>query len=161
MSSFDRRTLIAALAALPLAGCNFRPVYGPGGSGEVIRNRIRVAAPDTRIEFELVARLEDRLGFGSAYDLSYDLAISERDIAIDGANNIDRVNIVGALSYAVRAAGTDRVVDAGELSTFTSYATTASPVATASARRDAEDRLAVVLADQLVSQLIATAQGWA
>ena len=40
------------------------------------------------------------------------------------------------------------------------YATTASPVATASARRDAEDRLAVALADQLVTRLIAGAPSW-
>lgn len=161
MLSFDRRTLVLALAALPLGACNFRPVYGPGGSGNVIRNRIRVAAPETRIEFEMVARLEDRLGVGSAYELTYTLTIGQRDIAIDGAENIERINVVGALIYAVREAGTGRVVDSGELSTFTAFATTASPVATASARRDAEDRLAVVLADQLVSQLIATASGWA
>lgn len=160
MSSFDRRTLIVALAALPLAACNFRPVYGPGGSGNVIRNRIRVAAPDTRIEFELVARLEDRLGVGNAYDLGYTLTINQRDIGIDGAENIDRINVVGALNYAVREAGTGRVVDSGEFSSFAAYATTLSPVATASARRDAEDRLAVILADQLVSQLIASASGW-
>ncbi len=160
MSSFNRRTLIVALASLPLGACNFTPVYGPGGSGRVIRNQIRVAAPDTRLEFELVARLEDRLGIGSAYDLSYALDTSQRNIAIDEAENIDRINVVGSLAFTVTEAATGRVVETGDVSSFTAYATTASPVATASARRDAEDRLAVVLADQLVSRLIAGAPGW-
>ncbi len=155
-----RRTLLLGLAALPLAGCNFQPVYGSGGSGEVIRNRIRVADPSTRLEFELVSRLEDRLGTGAAYDLTYALEIGQRNVAIDGADNIDRINIVGELSFAVREVGSGRVVQEGAVATFTAYATTPSPVATVSARRDAEDRLAVALADQLVSRLIAGASGW-
>lgn len=158
-----RRTLLLGLAALPLAavgGCNFQPVYGPGGSGEVIRNRIRVADPSTRLEFQLVSRLEDRLGTGTAFELTYGLEIRQRNVAIDGADNIDRINIIGELSFAVREAGSGRVVQEGAVATFTAYATTPSPVATASARRDAEDRLAVALADQLVSRLIAGASGW-
>ncbi|WP_224816849.1 LPS assembly lipoprotein LptE [Hasllibacter sp. MH4015] len=160
MSSFNRRHLLLGLGALPLGACNFQPVYGNGGSGDVIRNRITVAAPDTRLEFEMVARLEDRLGVGGAYSLSYDVTTSTRNVAIDGAENIDRINVIGSLAFTVREAGTGRVVQTGEVSTFTAYATTASPVATASARRDAEDRLAVALADQVVSRLIAGAPGW-
>lgn len=158
MSLFDRRHLLLSLAALPLAGCQFRPVYGPGGSGEVIRNQIRVADPSTRMEFELVARLEDRLGTGSTYDLSYEIDTSQRNVVVDGAENIDRINLSGTLSYSVRQGSL--VVQSGDVSTFTAYATTASPVATESARRDAQDRLAVALADQLVTRLIAGAPSW-
>ena len=163
MSSSDRRTLIAglsALVALPLAGCNFRPVHGPGGAGPAIRDRIRASDPATRIEFEMVARLETRIGSGGEYDLLYTLAIDQRDLAIDGAQNIDRVNVIGTLDYSLRDRASGRVLDQGALSSFTGYATTASPVATTAARRDAEDRLAVILADQLVARLIASAPGW-
>lgn len=156
----NRRTLLVTLAALPLAACNFTPVYGPGGSGEIIRNQIRVAEPETRLEFELVARLEDRLGTGSSYTLDYDIEGSTRDLAIDEDEVINRINLVGTLTFTVREAGTGTSVQTGEVSTFTSYATTESPVATESARRDAEDRLAVALADQLVTRLIAGAQSW-
>lgn len=155
-----RRGLLLGLAALPLAACNFQPVYGPGGSGQLIRDRIRVADPDTRLEFELVSRLEDRIGTGAVYELSYTLDTGQRDVAIDGADNIDRINLVGELGFTLRETGSGRVVQQGAVATFTAYATTASPVATASARRDAEDRLAVALADQLVSRLIAGAPGW-
>ncbi len=165
MSSSDtpirgRRALLLGLAALPLAGCNFQPVYGPGGSGALIRDRIRILDPETRIEFELVSRLEDRIGRGADYELSYELDTAQRDVAIDGADNIDRINLVGELGFTLRETGSGRIVQNGAVATFTAYATTASPVATASARRDAEDRLAVALADQLVSRLIAGAPGW-
>lgn len=160
MSLSDRRTFLALCATLPLAGCNFQPVYGPGGSGTAIRNQIRVADPSTRLEFALVARLDDRIGTGSAYALDYAIDRSQRNVALDVNETINRINLVGTLSFTVRAAGSGVSVQSGEVSTFTSYATTASPVATESARRDAEDRLAVALADQLVTQLIAGASSW-
>lgn len=160
MSLFDRRTLLLSLSALPLAACNFRPVYGPGGTGEMIRNRIRVADPGSRLEFELVARLEDRLGTGASYTLDYEIDRATRNLAIDEDEVINRINLVGTLRFTLREAATGRSVQTGEVSTFTSYATTESPVATESARRDAEDRLAVALADQLVTRLIAGAASW-
>ncbi|QXT39817.1 LPS assembly lipoprotein LptE [Gymnodinialimonas ceratoperidinii] len=160
MSLFDRRSLMLTLATLPLAACNFQPVYGPGGSGEIIRNQIRVAEPDTRLEFELVARLEDRIGTGSRYLLDYEITRSSRDLAIDADEVINRINLVGTLAFTLRDAATGRSLQTGEVATFTAYATTASPVATESARRDAEDRLAVALADQLVTRLIAGAPSW-
>ena len=154
------RLSLAALALGWLAACNFQPVYGPGGAGAEVRDQIAVAAPATRIEFELVARLEDRLGIGTRYRLDYDLATAQSNIVIDGAEDVNRVNIAGQLSYRLTDAATGAPVDAGEVSTFTAYATTASPVATAAARRDAEDRLMIALADQLVTRLLARAPGW-
>ena len=160
MSLFNRRTLLMSLSALPLAACNFTPVYGPGGSGEIITDQIRVDDPETRLEFELVARLEDRIGTGARYTLSYEIERSTRDLAIDDDEVINRINLVGTLSFTVREAGSGLAVQTGEVATFTSYATTESPVATESARRDAEDRLAVALADQVITRLIAGAQSW-
>lgn len=160
MSLFNRRSLLACMTALPLAACNFQPVYGPGGSGDIIRNQIRVADPTSRLEFELVSRLEDRLGTGSSYTLTYTVAVAERNLAIDETAVINRVNLVGSLSFNVLETGTGQSVQAASVSTFTSFATTESPVATESARRDAEDRLAIALADQLVTRLIAGAASW-
>ncbi|MEJ6395776.1 LPS assembly lipoprotein LptE [Gymnodinialimonas sp. 2305UL16-5] len=156
--SSRRLTLFLLLA--PLAACNFQPVYGPGGSGEAVRNQITVAEPNTREEFELVARLEDRLGVGSRYALDYQFGIGEASIAVDGADNINRVNVNGTVSYTLRDALSGAVIHSGSVRTFTSFATTSSPVATSAARRDARDRLAVALADQLVTDLILTAPRW-
>ena len=159
MSLFNRRLALLLLLA-PLAACNFTPVYGPGGSGGVIRDQIRVADPQTRLDFEVLSRLEDRIGTGATYTLSFVIDTAERDLAIDENETIERINVIGSLVYTVTEAATGQVVDRGEVSTFTAYATTASPVATASARRDAENRLAVALADQLVTRLIASATDW-
>jgi LPS-assembly lipoprotein len=159
MSLFNRRLALLLLLA-PLAACNFTPVYGPGGSGDVIRNQIRVADPQSRLDFEVLSRLEDRIGTGSTYTLDYVIDTGQRDLAIDENETIERINVIGSLVYTVREAATGQTVAQGEVSTFTAYATTASPVATASARRDAENRLAVALADQLVTRLIAGATDW-
>ncbi|MEX3017088.1 LPS assembly lipoprotein LptE [Gymnodinialimonas hymeniacidonis] len=159
MSSFNRRLALTMLLA-PLAACNFQPVYGPGGSGTALRNQIRLTNPDTRIEFEVLSRFEDRLGTGSTYDLDFAIETGQRDLAIDGAENIGRINVVGSLAFTLREAATGRILQQGEVATFTAYATTDSPVATASARRDAENRLAVALADQLVTRLLAGAPTW-
>jgi len=163
MSLSDRRFVLGLLAALPLGACGFTPVYAPGGAGQVLRDRIRIEPPDTRLGFELVSRLEDRLGRAAAptHVLTYDLRTATRNLAITGTDDITRVNITGALSFRVIEAGSDVQVQAGEVSTFTAYATTGSPVATAAARRDAEDRLMIALADQLVSRLLAQADRWA
>ncbi len=163
MSSSDRRTFLTLLAAAPLAACGFTPVYGPGGAGGALRDRLRIEPPDTRLGFVLVARLEDRLGRATAptHVLTWDIETSERNLAITGADDITRINVIGTLTFAVTEAGSDRTVQSGELSTFTAYSTTGSPVSTAAARRDAEDRLMVALADQLVSRLFAGAPDWA
>lgn len=163
MSSSDRRTLLTLLAAAPLAACGFTPVYGPSGAGNALRDRLRIEPPDTRLGFVLVARIEDRLGRAQAptHVLTWELATSERGLAITGTNAITRVNLTGTLGFRVTEAATDVQVQAGDVSTFTAYSTTGSPVSTAAARRDAEDRLMVALADQLVSRLLAGAAGWA
>jgi len=162
MSLSDRRTFLALLAAAPLAACGFTPVYGPGGAGNVLRNRIQIAAPDTRLAFQLVARFEERLGRADTpdYMLVYDLETSARGIAVTGTDNITRINLTGTLAYRVTEAGSNLQVAAGQISTFSAYSTTGTPVATASAERDAEDRLMTALADQLVSRLLSSAGRW-
>jgi LPS-assembly lipoprotein len=163
MSSSDRRTFLTLLAAAPLAACGFTPVYGPNGAGNALRDRLRIEPPDTRLGFVLVARLEDRLGRAQAptHVLTWDIETSARGLAITGTDDITRINLNGTLTFAVTEAGSDLRVQSGEVSTFTAYSTTGSPVATAAARRDAEDRLMVALADQLVSRLLSGAPDWA
>lgn len=162
MSLFDRRKIVLMLAVASLAACNFTPVYGPGGVGNVIRGRVLLADPTTRLGFVFVGRVEDRIGAPDtpAYALSYSITTSQRNLAITGADNINRVNVVGDIDFAVTETATGVQVQAGTVSTFTAYATTGSPVATAAARRDAEDRLMIALADQLVSRLLAGAASW-
>jgi LPS-assembly lipoprotein len=162
MSSSDRRTFLTFLAVAPLAGCGFAPVYAPGGTGQALRGQVLVAAPDTRLGFELVARLEERLGLPQAetYRLDYVIETSESDLAITGTNDITRINIQGSVRFTLveTMSGVERL--SGTVSTFTAYSTTSTAVATAAARRDAEDRLMHALADQVMSRLLASSSRW-
>ncbi|WJY22355.1 LPS assembly lipoprotein LptE [Fontisubflavum oceani] len=162
MSLSDRRTFLTLLAAAPLAACGFTPVYAPGGPGDVLRGQILVEPPETRTEFLMVARLEDRLGRASSprYAMTIDTVIDERGIAVTGSNDITRINLTGATRFRVVEAGTDVQVHAGRVQTFTAYSTTGSTIATAAAERDAEERLMIALADQIVSNLLASASRW-
>lgn len=166
MSSSDRRSFLAVLAAGPAllmaGGCGFAPVYGPGSGGAALRGRLGVQAPERRLEFVLVSRLEERLGRAEAptHSLRYEIETSGRGLAITGTNDITRNNITGTLRFQVVETASDVQVQAGSVTTFTAYSTTGSPVATAAARRDAEDRLMLALADQLVSRLLTSADAW-
>ena len=157
MSSSDRRTILTLLLAVPLAGCGFTPVYAPGGAGLALRNRVLVAAPDTRLGFVLVSRLETRLGRADAadYALDYTIATSETGLAITGANDITRINIAGTVDFSLTDLATDTQILADNVSNFAAYSTTGTSVATASAERDAQDRLMTALADQMMSRLLA------
>lgn len=156
MSSSDRRTFLTLLAAAPLAACGFAPVYGTGGVGLALRNRVLVAAPDTRLGFELVARLEERLGRpdGADYALDYTIRTTTTDLAITGTNDITRININGTVDFTLTELATDAQIVADSVSSFAAYSTTGTSVATAAAERDAEDRLMTILADRLVTRLL-------
>ncbi|WP_227285762.1 MULTISPECIES: LPS assembly lipoprotein LptE [Paracoccaceae] len=162
MSLSDRRTVLGLLAAAPLAACGFSPVYAPGGAGDALRGQILVEPPETRNEFLLVARLEDRLGRAGSprYALTLDTDVEERGIAVTGSNDITRINLTGTTRFRVVEAGTDVQVHAGSVRTFTAYSTTGSTIATAAAERDAQERLMTALADQIVSNLLASASRW-
>ena len=162
MLFLNRRVFLTLCAVSPVVGCGFTPVYGPDGPGTAIRGRVRIAAPTTRLGFELVSRLEDRLGRAATptHTLTHTIQTEERGLAITDADDITRINISGTVQFTVIDAQTQARVQAGAVSTFTAYATTGSPVATAAARRNAEDRLMIALADQIVTRLYAGAQDW-
>ncbi|SFJ80020.1 hypothetical protein [Jannaschia pohangensis] len=154
-----RLILTAGLAATLLSACNFTPVYGPGGGGGALRGAILVTEPDTDIDFAFVRRVEERLGLPSAprFDLTYTLATTENALAIDGSNNIERFNIEGRLAWQVIPMGDTTPVLSGSEASFTAYAATGSTISTLESRRDAERRLAIILADKVVARLLGDA----
>lgn len=158
----NRRRFLTLLGLLPLAACGFTPVYGPDGEGLPIRDQLVLAEPTSRLGFELVARLEDRLGRVSTgdYALTYQIETSTSDLAISETQDINRINVYGTVTYTVVETATGIQVQSGEVSTFTAYATSASPVSTTAAARNAEDRLMVALADQIVARLVSGAGNW-
>jgi LPS-assembly lipoprotein len=157
MSSFDRRTLL--LAPLALAACGFEPVYGPGGTGAALRGKVKVDAPEGPNTYFLVRRLEEQLGRSSdpAYRLSMDLGLGIQGQAITASGDITYYSITGTIDYRLLESGGTGVVADGRISNFTGYSATGTTAETLAAQRDARERLMVILADQLVRELNATA----
>lgn len=154
--SFNRRTLLTLLAALPVAGCGFTPVYGTDGSTRTLRGRIAYRAPNTPEGFRLRARLEDRLGRVEQGDylLTVDMDIEEVAVVISSAEDINRFNLPGTATWTLTEAGSDTALASGVAATFTAYSAFDTTVATQEAQDDARDRLAIALADLIVTDII-------
>lgn len=156
MSLFNRYILFAV--PLMLAACGFTPVYAPGGTGTQFQNNITVQAPTTRDGFLLTQRLEERLGrAGNAqYTLNYSVRSSVASLAVDTEGTITRFNLIGSANYSLIETGTGRVVASSFVDNFTGYSAAGTTVATLAAERDAQKRLMVMLADQIVTRVLST-----
>ena len=159
MSSSDRRTALTLLAALPLAACGFKPVLGRRGLGDVLWTKILPDPPDGRLDYEFVARIEDRLGRaeGPLWALGYTIETREIAVGVSADNVTTRYNLTGRLLWSIRPLASDEQVLSGTEESFTAFSATGSAVATLTARRDAEDRLMAILADRVVTRLYAEA----
>ena len=111
--------------------------------------------PRDEAGFQLVQRIEERLGRAAdpTYRLAVTLDVAREDRAIDPDGDIRRLHLVGSARYELRDAATGAVVRAGDVDDFVGYSATGNTVATLAARRDAQERLMTILADQIVVQL--------
>lgn len=157
MLSSDRRHILALFATLPVAACGFAPVYGTNGANGSLRGRVAYRAPATPEGFRLRARLEDRLGRTERGDylLSVRLDIDEDAVVISSASDINRFNLPGKATWTLTEPGNDTSLAQGTAQTFTAYSAFGTTVATREAQDDARDRLAIALADLVVTDLIA------
>lgn len=155
MSLPDRRFVL--LAPLALAACGFSPVYGPGGNGQRLQNRVLVDPPGSQDSYLLVRELEERLGRASdpAYGLSMILNISEARLAIDREGDTGRFNRIGIVDYSLRDLATGQIVTSGKVENFVGYSATGTTVETLAGELDAQKRLMIVIAEQIVTRLYA------
>lgn len=162
MSSSDRRAFLGLLAALPLAACGFTPAYGPSGPARGLFEQVRVDDPKTKDAFDLVERLEERLGRtrSPALLLSYEITTREQGQAIAPDNSTTRYQIFGVAKFVLRDAATNAKLSEGEVDGFTAYTAVGTRVESESSRADARVRLMRILADGIVTRLIATSGAW-
>ncbi|MPL60794.1 LPS-assembly lipoprotein [Rhodobacter sp. 140A] len=158
MSSSDRRTFLL-LAAAALAGCGFTPAYGPQGGGTKLLGRVQTDSPATRDDFALIRRLSERLGplETAHYRLAYTVKTQALGQAITPSNATTRYSLAGTVDYTLHDIGTDAVLLTGKVASFTSWSATGTVVATDAAEEDAHRRLMSMLADQIVTRLLAQA----
>lgn len=158
MSWCNRRTFL--LGAVAVGGCGFTPSYGPSGGAAGLQGQVDVEEPGDHYGYVLVRELEDRLGRTSAgkYSLSLATRIERREMAvtIDGLTN--RFDILGEVTYALTDKNSKEVLTSGKVDNFTGYSTTGTTVAMLAGETAAEDRLMIMLADQIHAQLLAFAK---
>ncbi|SMX40364.1 LPS assembly lipoprotein LptE [Maliponia aquimaris] len=156
----DRRGFI--LGALALGGCGFTPVYGPGGTAAGLQGAIALAEPKTENSYYFNRRFEERLGragAGAAYSLALQLQTDEQDLGSTSTGNTTRYRLIGRAFYTLKDSTTEAKLLEGRTNAFTGYSTTGSTVATRAARTDAERRLMVLLADQVIDDLLLSGVG--
>lgn len=155
-------SLVATLAA---SACGFTPVHAPGGAGNALYGEIEIETPqqpNTRGDanaYFLVRNLEERLGRGNGGDYRLELSLSTRSEgqAITADNEITRYSILGSAGYTLTRIADGTVVASGTETNFTGYSATGSTVETLAGERDAYERLMVILADQITTRLLTTA----
>lgn len=142
-----------------MAACGFAPAYGPEGGAGALRGRIAVQTPATRDDFEFVSRLESRLGRAEApaYDLTYVLSSTRGSGGITATNVTTRYTLKGTATWTLTDRATGTRVAGGAVQNFTSWSATGTTVAGLAAEDDASRRLSVMLADQVITRLVAAA----
>jgi len=164
MLSSDRRTLLLMLTALPLAGCGFQPVYQQGGAGRSIHGQIRVNLIENYDGFLLLERLESRLGAPAAnarFEMTVEMSVTQQEIILDVVKGITRYQLNGIATLSIKDADSGTMVFSDKLRQTTGYSGTSETAQTQAARLDANERLVVALADQIILRLTSTADSWA
>jgi LPS-assembly lipoprotein len=158
--SWSRRG--AALAVLFAAGCGFTPALAPSGPAAGLRGEVEVVAPVTRSGYFLTRRLEERLGLPAtpAYRLRVQLTQGAQVTGIPADRVTARAIIVGQANWELLDIASGRVIERGDVQSFTGLSSTSTTAATREALADANQRLMVILADRIVADLLATAPGW-
>ncbi len=152
-----RRAFLGGALAL-LAACSLSPAYGPGGAGRALYGRVALREPDDPDTFMLNERLTQRLGFEetAAYALDYRLTTASVAQGITPDEVTTRYSLNGTADFALTDIVTGATITQGRVSSFTSYSAVGTTIATLAAERDAHERLMVMLADQIVTRLLAS-----
>ena len=159
-----RRALLLALLAL--AGCGFRPLYGEGEPAVAMTGRIVVAQLEGAPGFTMRERLTQRLGAPTAatHRLETTLALNRTGVALTQENVTTRYDVTGTATWRLVPLAGGPPVSAGSVRTVTGYSAPAdeasSAFASRAAERDAGQRLAVTLADQIVERLALSSAAW-
>ncbi len=153
----NRAALLVALAAL-VSGCGLRPVYGGGSASPAatLLSGVAVQPIDGRTGWLVRNALLDRLG-GFAENRPYRLEIEiDDDLAgfgIRGDQAVTRERRTLRARYRLVDAGSGRVLLDATAGSDAGIDVVGSEYATVAAEQTAAERLAHVVADQIVARL--------
>lgn len=155
---WSRRQILIGAAAL--GGCGFTPVYGPGGSGSALQGAVALPEPQSTLAYLFNRRFEERMGraaAGAPYRLELGLKTEEQELGSTSGGDVTRNRLLGRAEYSLVDTGSDRLLHRAQTNAFTGYSTTGSTVATRAAEGAARERLMVLLADQVIDDLLLAA----
>ncbi|MCK4861885.1 MAG: hypothetical protein KAS85_08260 [Rhodobacteraceae bacterium] len=162
MLLFNRRKfLILTATPLALSACGFTPIYSDGSAAEQMHGRIALGSFDGLEGFQMREQLESRLGTATAatHRLDVALTVDSVGVAITQDGSITRYNLSGIGEFAITQLG-GGIVFKDSVTAFTAYNATASAYATRIAEQDANRRMAVTIADKIVTRLATSAEEW-
>lgn len=158
LARFSRRAALAALAAVPLAGC-FQPMYGPtafgGADMDAELRAIEVAPIADRFGHYLANELIFALnGTGTPAPARYKLVVTptqtmQTPIIDTVTSRASAATIWARARYVVTPVAGGAAVATGEVGSVVDYDRFTSRFANVRAARDAEIRAAKTLADQI------------
>ena len=157
MLLFSRRKFL--VGSFCLTGCGYAPVRGTGSKAKKLYSSVFVQAPKDRVEFELVKNLEKQFGKTTSrqYSFNYKLRIKEEKAVVSASQTLERYSLVGSLKYSLINKDGE-VVLTNTAKSFTAYSATGTALATERAKRDAQDRLMVILAEQVLNRIFILSQ---
>ncbi len=164
MSLFNRRTILVSLTSTALlGGCGFTPIYSEGSAADGLRGTIEIVPGKGREVFTMRERLVERYGFSNTpkYRLSFTYKAESEGLAVSTSAEVTRFNLDGTSDFKVVDAQTGVLLLSGTVKSKTAYSATSETFPTRVAEQDAQSRLALALADQIVTRVSATASKWA
>ena len=152
--SLSRALFICALIGF-LQSCQITPTFGPQGGAVRFYNAVELDAPSSRFEYLFYQSMDERLKDreNGEFQLAYSVSNSTRRGGIDSTGRAHRVLVSGSAGYTLRKVGEKQAISTGSVSGFVGYSSLATSVAAEASRRDADQRLARILADKVVEEL--------
>ena len=163
MLSYNRRCALAAFAfSIALGGCGFTPIYSEGSAASALHGKIEITSGTGREFFEMRERMIERFGFAEdpRYTLVFSYVVDSEGLAVSSTAEITRYNLDGISDFKVMDTASGAVVFSGQVKSKTAYSATSETYPTRIAEQDARSRLALALADQIVTRISATASSW-
>jgi LPS-assembly lipoprotein len=150
--------VLALAVLLALGGCGLQPMYGGGASGAVATglSSIQVAPIPERAGWLVRNALVDRLGGESsspAYRLEVELNDDLTGFGIRGDSSVTRERRTLRARYRLVELASGQVVLDATAGSDAGIDVVSSEYATVAAEQTAQERLALVIADQMASRL--------
>ena len=151
-----KRALLLALA-LPLSACGLKPLYAGGGSGAVANALagVEVDAIEGRSGWLVANALRDRLAAGGAPRWRLQIRLDDKiaGLGVRSDDSVSRERRTLRARYQLVEAGTGTVVLDATAGSDAGIDVVGSEYATIAAENTALERLAGIVADQIVARI--------